>query len=98
MKASSFIPGVAVMIAAASVALASNQTQTSSKKSEDQAKSAKTEKTEGIVLTGSYVKRNIHRTGLITDGPDNVLVIDRETINNSGAATLKEVLLRKGIR
>jgi len=35
---------------------------------------------------------------LITDGPDNVLVIDRETINNSGAATLKEVLLRKGIR
>ena len=49
-------------------------------------------------LTGSYLKRNLRKNGLITDGPNQVLVIDHKTIENSGASDLRQLLMRKGIR
>jgi hypothetical protein len=49
-------------------------------------------------LTGSYIKRTYRRNGQITDGPCQVVVIDRETIEHSGATDLRELLIRKGLR
>ena len=49
------------------------------------------------VLTGSYIKREIRRNGQITDGPNQVIVIDRATIEGSGASDLKQLLVHQGI-
>lgn len=49
-------------------------------------------------LTGSYIKRNYHRSGQITDGPSQVVVLDRNTIEQSGAADLNQLLIRRGLR
>jgi hypothetical protein len=47
-------------------------------------------------LTGSYIKRDVHRNGQITDGPNVVLVLDSSTIHNSGASDLRQLLIRQG--
>jgi hypothetical protein len=49
-------------------------------------------------LTGSYIKRDVRRSGVITDSPSAVYVLDSETIRNSGAADLSQLLLRRGFR
>ena len=56
------------------------------------------QKSKKELLTGSYIKSNIRRSGFITDGPNNVAVIDSEMIQNSGAATLSQLLIRTGFR
>jgi hypothetical protein len=48
--------------------------------------------------TGSYIKRDIHRSGMITDGPNPLYVIDQRAIQTSGAADLGQVLLHTGFR
>lgn len=54
-------------------------------------------KPEKVALTGSYLKRDIRRSGNITDGPQNVFVIDSEMIRNSGAGDLRQLLVRRGM-
>jgi len=49
-----------------------------------------------VALTGSYIKRDIRRRGEITDGPNVVAVLDSKTIKNSGAADLRQLLVRTG--
>jgi hypothetical protein len=49
-----------------------------------------------VLLTGSYIKRDIRRNGLLTDGPNPVYVLDRSTIESSGASDLSQVLIRRG--
>src|SRR6266478_5849969 len=48
---------------------------------------------ETNVLTGSYIKQKIRRQGMITDGANNVLVIDRNTIERSGASDVRQLLV-----
>ena len=50
-----------------------------------------------VELTGSYIKRTVRRNGKITDGSSQVVVLDREMIDRSGAGDLKQVLIRQGI-
>lgn len=52
--------------------------------------------TQQVTLTGSYLKQPITRAGLITDGSSQVLVIDREMIQRSGASDVRQVLNRYG--
>jgi hypothetical protein len=52
---------------------------------------------ESIALTGSYIKRDVRRNGVVTDGPDPVYVLDSEAIRNSGAADLRELLVFRGV-
>ena len=54
-------------------------------------------RTETVVLTGSYIPRQIHRNGIVTDGPDNVVVLDYSSIRESGGVDLPDVLFRKGL-
>ncbi len=69
----------------------------------DKSAPATTPKAEGartgehVVLTGSYIKRDVKRSGQITDGPSQVLVIDQKTIANSGASDLRQLLMRQGV-
>jgi hypothetical protein len=52
---------------------------------------------ESGVLTGSLLKSTYNRRGHITDGHSQVVVLDSRTIENSGAADLRELLTRKGL-
>ncbi len=53
---------------------------------------------KNVALTGSYIKRNVRRQGVVTDGPLPVYVIDQKTIDLTGAADLSQVLVRSGFR
>jgi len=50
-----------------------------------------------VELTGSRNKRTVRRSGLITDGPNNLVVIDRGMIDRSGGADMKQALGLQGI-
>lgn len=56
------------------------------------------QKEKNVALTGSYIKRNVRRRGVVTDGPDPVFVLDRKAIDLSGASDLSQVLFRTGFR
>ena len=55
------------------------------------------QKSSQIALTGSYIKRNINRRGVVTDGPNPVVVLDNEAIRNSGAADVRQLLVLRGL-
>src|SRR5258707_40014 len=72
-----------------------------SKSGMDDAGKAKTvivEKKDGILLTGSHVRQDVRRAGRITDGQSQVVVVDRQMIERSGAADLKQLIAHTGIR
>ena len=55
--------------------------------------------TGATVLTGSYLPQKVKTAGRITDGANNVTVIDRKTIEHSGARSVADLLAREpGIR
>jgi len=51
----------------------------------------------GSNLTGSNIKQDVRRHGRITDGTHPLTVIDRETIERSGASDLKQLLSQQGV-
>jgi hypothetical protein len=61
-------------------------------------KSSAPQKEQQVALTGSYIKRDIRRNGIVTDGPNPVYLLDRQSIEVSGGADLSQVLLRSGFR
>ena len=52
----------------------------------------------GVLLTGSYIKQNVRRSGRFTDGVSQVIVLDRDTIERSGASDVRQLLTHTGIR
>ena len=94
----------AAAIALSSSAVAGDKTQDAAKTKPAPADKAK--KTEAVApeaeknvpLTGSYIKRDVRRNGLVTDGSSPVYVLDNKAIQNTGAATLSELLLRRGLQ
>src|SRR5437763_13631016 len=100
MKRASFIISLALGFATASAFAgdrAKDTTKSSKSTSAKESKKSKV-KTEQVALTGSYIKRDIRRDGLVTDGPHPVYVLDRKLIETSGAADLSQVLIRSGFR
>ena len=87
------------IVGLASSALASDKTK---EKQEAKARKARQQQVgEGrqtVVLTGSYLKQEVRRNGRITDGPNQVVVLDRDAIERSGAPDLKRVFSRTGTR
>jgi hypothetical protein len=59
---------------------------------------AKPKKLKVKQRTGSNVARCIHRYGMITDGPNNLVIIDQNMIRQSGASSVAQVLNRYGAR
>ena len=58
---------------------------------------SRTQTDKEVELTGSRIKGVVRRNGLITDGPSQVVVIDRGTIERSGGTDLKQGLGLQGI-
>jgi len=52
----------------------------------------------GTYMTGSYLKQDVKQSGEITNGKDNVRVLDRDKIDRSGAADVNEFLRTQGVR
>lgn len=97
---------LAISFMLGSSAVACDKTKTKEKKATSAAvdKSKKTqtvtaasEQKGETLLTGSRVKQNIKRYGQITDGPNPVIVLDRDTIERSGASDVKQLLNRQGV-
>ena len=59
--------------------------------------SVSTDQKGGTLLTGSYIKHDIRRSGQITDGPNQVLVLDHKAVSESGASDLRQLLSRQGV-
>ena len=51
-----------------------------------------------VELTGSYLKQSVRRNRRITDGPSELIILDRETIERSGAADLNGLLIQQGLK
>lgn len=90
---------IAITCAALLSATAGDQTKT------NEVKTAKVKtkkvpddrKDGGVVLTGSYIKQDVRRTGRITDGANQVIVLDRDMIERSGASDVRQLLTHQGI-
>ena len=98
---------LAILLGAASGALAMDKKQHKPTKAKPQkaqavAKPAAAANTaaqkESTALTGSFIKRDVRRSGLITDGPNAVYVLDERSIRTSGASDLSQVLITRGFR
>jgi hypothetical protein len=63
----------------------------------EKASTATAQKPKEIAMTGSYLKQPIRRNGVVTDGANPVVVLDRKAIENSGAGDLRELLVMRGI-
>jgi hypothetical protein len=99
MKLTSSIVVVSILLTSALGGLAAEKTNQAApaKPVKVKAKPAKIHKPEQVALTGSYIKRDIHRNGVVTDGSNPVVVLDQDMIRNSGAADLRQLLVVKGL-
>jgi outer membrane cobalamin receptor len=89
------------ILLAATAAFGSEKKDSHKTRSVDESAKAKpvvVEKKDGILLTGSRVKQDVRRAGRITDASSQVLVIDRQAIERSGGADLRQVLIQTGVR
>jgi hypothetical protein len=53
--------------------------------------------TNGTYLTGSNLPQDINRNGPVTNGKNNVRIIDRSDINRSGGADVGQTLRQLGV-
>jgi hypothetical protein len=104
MKLTSSIAVVAILLASVAGGLGAEKPAgkaneaKSTKVAEPKKASANAQgKTERVALTGSYIKKDIRRNGIVTDGANPVVVLDQEMIRNSGAADLRQLLVLKGL-
>lgn len=49
-------------------------------------------------VTGSYIPRYFRESGVITDGPSPLYIINASAIARTGAADLSQALIRTGFR
>ena len=108
MKTTALIFAAAIALSA--TAVAGDKTEDATKaKSAPATKPAKPEKVKptnvvapelekNVAVTGSYIKRDVRRNGLVTDGSSPMYVLDNKAIQNSGAATVSELLMRRGLQ
>jgi hypothetical protein len=105
MKTTLLSVALVISFLAASSALACDQGKCKEKTSkkatttavDKKEKTASTTERGGELLTGSYIKQRIHRAGHITDGVNQVIVVDRDMIERSGASDVKQLLNRQGV-
>lgn len=102
---------LACALAAGSTALAGDDAKATDAKATDAKKTnttinkkakktqvASPKESDGVLLTGSNIPQNLNHYGRITDGFSQVIVFDRKTIEQSGAADLRRFLGQQGIR
>ena len=95
---------LAFVLASALGAFAANKpadkhkdTKPTNEKKADKAAEKSAKPARKVALTGSYIKQDVRRNGIVTDGSNPVVVLDSEAIRNSGAADLRELLVFRGL-
>lgn len=53
--------------------------------------------TNNAYMTGSYLPQDVNRSGPVTDGRNNVRILDRSDLNRSGGADLGQALRLQGV-
>ncbi len=96
---------LAIIVMSASMAFACDGDKTKATKKATTVEKSKTVQSGsasadkgGVLLTGSYIKQNVRRSGRFTDGVSQVIVLDRDTIERSGASDVRQLLTHQGIR
>jgi hypothetical protein len=99
MKKSSLLLAISLLLAASvgCADLPKDPTAKAKAAPRGKAKTIQAETEKKAEVTGSYIKRKVNRNGQITDGPDPLYVIDNQTIQQSGAADLRQLLVRQGL-
>lgn len=104
MKTKSLAILIGVMVVASTALAGENSDKKNSKAPNAAAKNKKTQTTsgatetyKGVKVTGSNVKQDIRKNGMITDNVSQLIVIDQQTIERSGAVDLKQLLNKQGI-
>jgi hypothetical protein len=92
----SFALAAVLMLCASSVL--ADETAKSDSASTPRKESVAPKKKDSVPLTGSYIKQKIRKNGVVTDGPSQVVVIDRNLIDQTGASDLRQLLVRRGVR
>ena len=103
MKSTSVIIALVISLAAAR-ALASDDIKAKSDKDSKAVSAAKAKKIQAqsashekkILVTGSYIRQSVRKNERITDGVNPVVVLDHDTIQRTGAADLRQLLVRQG--
>ncbi len=52
---------------------------------------------DGTTLTGSYIPQDVQRNGQFYNGQSHVRTLDQNDIDNTGAATPRELLRKQGV-
>ncbi len=92
------LASAALLICTSAMASEQSKTKADAKKNKANTKQKVTPgATEQGTLTGSYIKQTVRRHGLVTDGANPVVVLDNETIRNSGASDVRQLLVRRGM-
>jgi len=102
MKTTSLLAALLITFAGVSFGFASDQAKPGDSANAQPEKSKLTANKSGaqdtrVAMTGSYIKKEIRRSGQITDGASPLLVIDSKSIRNSGASDLRQLLVRQGV-
>jgi hypothetical protein len=100
MKATAIIALLALLAGSAVSFAGVNSPETTASKPSKPASSDKPANRvpkKDTTVTGSHIKRDVRRNGLVTDGPNPVYVLDSKAIRDSGAADLRQLLVRNGL-
>lgn len=54
-------------------------------------------RTNNAYMTGSYLPQEVNRSGAVTDGKNNVRILDRSDLNRSGGADSGQALRSQGV-
>src|SRR5215471_16395104 len=99
MKSTSLVLVIAISLTTALGAIASDKTAAKEEKAKKAAaeKAAKAEakaaaqrekNAKRVLLTGSYIPQTIHKNERLTDGVNNLVILDQSIIQHTGAADL----------
>jgi hypothetical protein len=104
MNFTSFTLATAVFLVSGAAVLGADQstdtksvTSAKTEKPKDAASKRPAQK-DVVTVTGSHLKRNIRQEGVIAVGPNPVFIIDNDSIRNSGATDLSQLLTHRGFR
>lgn len=96
MKTIAFLAAALLLGAAQVIACEKDKDTQTTKSDKSKTKVSQAVPVEKATLTGSYIPRQVRRTGQTTDGPSVVFVYDQETIRRSGASDVRQFLVRRG--
>lgn len=103
MKLTSFAVATAVLLSSGAAVLGADlstdgKSVKPAKTQTPKAASKRPAQKDPMIVTGSHLKRNVRQEGLIAVSPNALYIIDNDSIRNSGATDLSQLLTHSGFR